>query len=133
MHSFDKLRFLHGKLRRLTFAPFLIVADFLGKLFAENHVLDRDLTACLLVAALNDDARGTALVGIFHLRLHAGGAEIHLRADGGIGLAERAGEIIVVGKALAVHDEDDGGAGGCGCVELAEGLQRGIQARNADG
>ena len=60
-----------------------------------------------LVGADDDGGGGVAAVGIFHLRVHAGGAEIHFGADAGA--AQLAGHLLVVGDGgrVAVEDEDD--------------------------
>src|SRR5689334_18401128 len=55
----------------------------LGELGAEKEILDLHLAPLLLVRALDDDARGVALVGIFHLRAELARAEIELCADAG--------------------------------------------------
>ena len=72
-----------------------------------------------------------ALVGVFHLRLHAGGAEVHLGADAG--RAQRLRHLLVVGEAVLLHDEHDDGAVGDGGLVLVERGQRRLQARHADG
>ena len=41
------------------------------------------------LAALDDDQRTAALVGIFHLRLHAGCADIHFGANAAIAQRRR--------------------------------------------
>src|SRR3990170_6961580 len=60
----------HGELRLgLLLQIFVAVLDR-GERGAKDQVLDLHLAVGLLVAALDDDARAAALVGIFHLRLH---------------------------------------------------------------
>ena len=75
------------------------------------------------------DARRVALVGIFHLRLHAGRAEIHFGADTGI--AQRLRHFLVAGDLSLIHDEDDDGPER-GLRFGADQRQRRLQARDAD-
>ena len=84
-----------------------------------------------LVGALDDDAGRVAPIGIFHLRAEFAGAEIKLGADAGV--TQRRDHLLVVGDAVLVEHGDDHRAGfGLG-LDLAEMLQRGQQARHADG
>src|SRR5262245_47072508 len=62
-HRLDQLGFLHRELRGTFLAPGLVVADLTGEALAFDQVLDGDLAARQLVAALDDDARGAAPVG----------------------------------------------------------------------
>src|SRR5262245_19346233 len=82
-HRFTQLVLRHPDLGRTALAPFLIGGDRRRLAGALDQVLDLHLAARLLVAALDDDAGGTALVGIFELRPHAARAEIELGADAG--------------------------------------------------
>ena len=49
-----------------------------------------------------------ALVGVLHLRLHAGRAEIHFGADAGV--AQCLHHLLVGGDFGLIHDEHDDGA-----------------------
>ena len=71
-----------GRARRL---PFLVRGDASGRPRALDQVLDLHLAAGALVGALDDHAGAAAPVGVFHLRLHAGRAEIELGPDAGLG------------------------------------------------
>ena len=84
----------------------VISADMLRAL---DQVLDLHLALGALVAALDDDDRAAAPVGIFHLRLHAGAAEIHLGADAGV--AKLRHHLLVAAEAfrVLVHDQHDDG------------------------
>ena len=76
------------------------------------------------------DARRIALVGVFHLRLHAGRAEIHFGADAGV--AQRLRHFLVAGDLGLIHDEDDDGTErGLRLGSIRR--QRRLQARHADG
>ncbi len=70
---------------------------------------------------------------IFHLRLHAGPADIHFCADAC--LAQIGNHFLVAAKVLRilVHHQHDHRANRVGNIQLAEILQRGHQARNTDG
>ena len=71
-----------------------------------DQVLDLHDAARLLVAALDDGERRVAAVGIFHLRLHAGIAEIELGRECRR-CAARLDHRLVVADAVAVHDQHD--------------------------
>ena len=79
----------------------------------------------------DDRGGGIAAVGVFQLRLHAGGAEIHFGGDAGV--AEVGDDLLVVGEAVLIHHGDDDGAVRAFVVELADGFQRGGEPRDADG
>src|SRR6266545_3173569 len=66
---------------RPALAPFLMRGDRRRGFGAFDQILDLQFALRALVAALDDHAGRAAPVGIFHLRLHAGGAEIDLGAD----------------------------------------------------
>src|SRR5712691_7700433 len=82
-HGVDQLLLRHRELRRPALAPFLIGRDRRRGPLAFDQILDLHFGWGFgaLLAALDDDAGRAAPVGIFHLRLHAGGAKIHLGAD----------------------------------------------------
>ena len=85
-----------------------------------------------LVFALDDDARGAAPVGVFHLRLHAGIADIHLRAHAC--LAQIARHFLIIAHPRLIHDQHDDGRdpdGGLG--NFAEMRKGGVEPRYADG
>src|SRR5712691_11201352 len=73
-HGVDQLLLRHCELRRPALAPFLVRGDRRGGLGAFDEILDLQFALGAFVAALDDDAGRAAPVGIFHLRLHAGGA-----------------------------------------------------------
>src|ERR1700675_3311595 len=80
-HRLDEVGFGDGELRLgLLLQIFVAVLDG-SERGTEDQVLDGDLALGALIAALDDDARAAASVGIFHLRLHARLAEIELGAD----------------------------------------------------
>ena len=87
-----------------------------GGFGAGDHVLDRDDALLALLAAFDDDGGRVAAVGVFHLRVHAGRAEIHLGADAGV--AELGDHRLVARGLVAIHDEDDDGADDLGGREL---------------
>ena len=97
---------------------------------AEDQILDLHLALGLLVAALDDGARAAALVGIFHLRLHARGAEIKLGAD--VRGAKLLRHSLVVGHAVLVEDEHDDRALHGVALVLAEKLKAEEETRHAD-
>jgi len=132
-HGLDQLVLACGELRRPALAPGGVVLDLGRQLRAEREVLDLHLAAGALVAALDDDARRAAAVGIFHLRLHAGAAEIHFRPDAG--LPEGGHHLLVAAERVRVlvHDEDHDRRDDLGVLQLAEILQRRGQPRHADG
>src|SRR5712692_644474 len=130
-HGFDEFRFLHRELRRAALAPLLVGGDFIGGLGAEDEVLDLHLALRLLVAALDDDTRRVALVGVFQLRAHLALPKIKLGANAGV--AQRRDHFLVVGDALLVEDGDDHGAKFGFGADLAEVLEGGEKARDADG
>ena len=101
-----------------------------GGFGAGDHVLDGDDALLALLAAFDDDGGGVAAVGVFHLGVHAGRAEIHFGADAGV--AELGDHRLVARGLVAIHDEDDDGAGGVGGREIAGELQRIGEARDAD-
>src|SRR5690606_13642946 len=107
----DELALRHRELRRAALAPFPVVRDLGGEPRALHEVLDLHLAAGALVAALDDDAGAVAPVGILHLRLHAGAAEIHLGPDAGS--AQRRHHPLVAAERLGVpvHDQHDDRAG----------------------
>ena len=122
---------MHGELRLGLLLQVLLAVLDRGERGAEHQILDLHLALGLLVAALDDDARRAAAVGIFHLRLHAGLAEIKLGADAG--LAEVLRHLLVIGDAVAVeHEHDDRALRGAG-LELAEALEAEQETRHADG
>src|SRR5215831_17193245 len=82
-HGLNQLRFWNGNLRRAGLAPLLGVLDGGGGLGALDQILDLYLPTRDLVRSLDDDAGTAAFVRVLHLRLHAGTAEIHLRAHTG--------------------------------------------------
>ena len=130
-NPFDKLRFGHGELRLgLLLQIFLAVLDG-GERGAEDQILDLHLAFRLLVAALDDDARRAAPIGIFHLRLHAGLAEIKLGAD--VRCAKRLRHLLIVGDAVAIEHEHDDGALRGARLEFAEALEAEQEPRHADG
>ena len=78
---------------------------------AEDEVLDLHGALGLLVAALDDDARGATPVGVFHLCLQAALAEIKLGADAGAPQLLHHG--LIVGDAVAIeHEHDDRASAG---------------------
>src|SRR5690606_36309034 len=79
--GFDQTVFLDGDLRRTALAPGHIVLDLGGKTLAFGELLDLHFPGFALLRPLNDLAWRIATLGIFHLRLHAGPADIHFRAD----------------------------------------------------
>src|SRR5262245_18276569 len=78
----------------------------LGELGAEDQILAGDLAVGLLVAALVDGARRTALVGVFELLADSmlRIAEIKLGADAGI--AQRRRHLLIVADAVAIEQRD---------------------------
>src|SRR5436190_4340274 len=130
-HGVHQARLRYGDLCGAGFAPLLGVLDGGGGLGAFDQVLDLHLALGALVAALDDDAGGPALVGVFHLRLHAGGTQVHLGADAG--LAQRLRHLLVAWQLGLIHDEDDHGTARGGGIGLADGRERRLQARDADG
>src|SRR6266487_6693860 len=103
-HGVDQLVFCNRELRRPALAPFLMRGDRSRGFGAFDQILDLQFALRALVAALDDHAGRAAPVGIFHLRLHAGGAEIDLGAD--VRRTQPAGEILIIADALAVEHED---------------------------
>ena len=110
----------------------LRVLDLAGKARAFEQILDRDLALRALVLALNDDAWAAAPVGIFHLRLHAGVADVHFGADAR--LAQIARHFLIVADPGFIHDQHHDGryrrwppAESC-----RDAIRRGIKPRNAD-
>src|SRR5262249_39973441 len=90
----------YRNLRRPPLAPFLAVFAVSGGLGPLDQVLDLHFALGALLTALDDDAGGTALVGIFHLRSHAGCAKVHLRPNGRApvtGLAQAPRQLLVIG------------------------------------
>src|SRR5665647_621911 len=127
----DQVSLADGKLRPGLFLEVFVAILDGGQVGADDQVLDQHLIGELLVAALDDDARRMALVGIFELvadvlRI----AEIKFGAD--VGGAERRYHALVVGDAVAVEYGDDDRAGARFAVELAERGQRRLQTRDAD-
>ena len=130
-HRGDEIGLGHGELRLgLLLQIFVAVLDG-GEGGAKREVLDLHFAFSLLVAALDDDARRGALVGIFHLRLHAGLAEIKLGADAGV--AQGLHQALIVGHAVAIEHQHDDGAAHRIAFELAESLEAEEQSRDADG
>src|ERR687883_2119376 len=82
-HGFDEAGHGHGELRRPRLAPDLAGGDLARGSRAFDQVLDLHDALLALVRALDDDAGAAAAVGVFHLRLHAGPAEIELGPDAG--------------------------------------------------
>src|SRR5674476_1586592 len=102
----DQVSLADGKLRPGLFLEVFVAILDGGQVGADDQVLDQHLIGELLVAALDDDARRMALVGIFELvadvlRI----AEIKFGAD--VGGAERRYHALVVGDAVAVEYGDD--------------------------
>ena len=124
------LRFARtAQLRRARFLPFLVVLDRGRRFRAFDQILDRDFALGALVGALNDDARAVALVGVFHLRLHAGRAEIHFGADAGV--AQRLRHFLIAGDFRFIHHEHDHGTERRLRLCADEGERR-LQTRDAD-
>ena len=98
---------------------------------AEGQILQRHFALGLFIAALNDNERAAALVGIFHLGLHAGGADIHFGAD--ICGAQLLHHFLVIALAFLIHDENDNGSSRFLVLSFAQKFQRGIKPRHADG
>jgi hypothetical protein len=127
----DHLGLGHRDLRGPRLAPFLATVDAFGHLGALDQVLDLNLAAGALVVALDHHARGAALVGVFHLRLHAGRAEIEFGADAGV--AQFAHQPLMLADALAVHDQHHDGGKRRPLLDAPQRLQRRIEPRHADG
>ena len=85
----------------------LLAAFFeLGEFGADDQILDRDFALGLLVAALDDDARRVALVGVFELIAEiARIAEIKLGAD--FSGAQFRDHVLIIGEAVLVEHGDD--------------------------
>ena len=85
-----------------------------------------------LVLALDDDARGAAPVGVFHLRFHAGVANVHLRADAR--LAQIARHFLIIAHPCFIHDKHDNGRNPYGGLRDFAQMGKGrIEPRYADG
>src|SRR5581483_1823325 len=126
----DQLRLGHLELAGTLGPPGGVVGDRAGQALGLGKVLDLDDALRLLVAALDDDERRVAPVGIFHLGAHSGFAQIHLGGDAG--MAELGHHRLIFADTVAVHDEDDHRAGGILGIVRVEGGERGLQARYAD-
>ena len=74
-----------------------------------------------------------ALVGIFHLRLHAGAAEIDLGADARAARSWRPSPGSAAIWSLSITSTTTGPGARPDALDLAEHLQRREQARDADG
>src|SRR5436190_21186586 len=98
-HGLDEVGFGDGELRLgLLLQIFVAILDR-GERGTQDQVLDGDFAFGLLVATLDDDARGAALVGIFGLRANLAGSQIHLCADWWttiVGFAESVYEALIV-------------------------------------
>src|SRR3989337_2944531 len=130
-NGIDHAGFGHGELcLGLLFQIVVAVLDG-SERGAKDQVLDLHLAADLLVAALDDDARAAALVGIFHLRLHAVIAEIKLGTD--IRLAKPLGHYLIVGQSVAVEHEHHDRPLDYACLIFAEALEAEQEPRHADG
>src|SRR4051794_23916632 len=78
----DQLAFPDRELRlRLLLQIVVTILAQPGDLGAEDEILDLDLALLFLIAALDHDTGGAALVGVFHLRAKLAGAEIKLGTD----------------------------------------------------
>src|SRR5262245_61764040 len=104
--------------------------DRRGRSGAFDEILDLHLAFLALVAALDDDARRVPAIGIFHLRLHAGRAEIDLGAD--VLSAQPAREHLIFADALAVEHEHDNGPDVGLCITLCDVRERCREPRYAD-
>ena len=78
-----------------------------GEFGAEHEIADRDLALGALVRTLDDGADRAALIGIFQLRVHAGGAEIEFGGDAGV--AQFRDEALIARDLALIEDEHDHG------------------------
>ncbi len=129
-HPRDEIAFGNGDLCRPAFAPFGIVFDLFGKARAFDQILDGHLALRALVLALDDDTGRAALVGIFHLRTHAGFAEIHFGAN--TRSTQIACHFLIGRQLLAVHDEHNHGTQSVLSASLTQRNQRRMQPRDTD-
>ena len=79
LHLRHQLVARHLELAGALLAPRLVVGDRRRLLLAGGEVLHLHLAGLEFVRAGDDGGGRVAPVGVFQLRLHAGGAEIHLR------------------------------------------------------
>jgi hypothetical protein len=83
-HRLDQLLLRHRELGlRLLLEIIVALLGEPGELGADDQVLDLHLALLFLVAALDDDARAAAAVGVFHLRAELARAEKALGPDAG--------------------------------------------------
>src|SRR6516225_1112140 len=129
-HGLYEVCFWNGNLRRAGLAPLLGVLDGGGGLGALDQILDLYLPARDLVRSLDDDAGTAALVRVLHLRLHAGAAEIHLRAHSRGPQALR--EPLEPRQVGSVHHQYHDRAQSTASLRRADGRQRRLQSRYAD-
>ena len=116
-----------GRLERHSLASLMVAAAFAPA--TRSLISTSPLARSLLPWMTTHGA--PALVGVFHLRLHTGAAEIHLGANAG--LAQRLRHPLVARQLGLIHDEHDDGATGGGALVLVEGGERRLQTRNANG
>src|SRR5262249_55985731 len=121
--------------RKLCLSLFLLVLVAIlahaSKLGTEREVLDLHLALGLLVAALDDDARRGAFVGIFHLRAELARPKIKLGAE--VSGAQPLPKALIAGDAILLKQRHDDRPGRGLAVDLADELQPPKKPRHADG
>ena len=124
-HGIDQLCFRYRALCLRLLLQMLFAAFFrFGKFGADDQILDRDFAARFFVGTLDDDARGVAPVGIFHLRCEFSEAEIKLGANAGV--AQLRDHVLIIADAILVEhrdpDQEEGGLDGVEAVSDARAL-----------
>src|SRR5262245_2181859 len=129
-HGLDHLFQWNRELRGPALAPFLMRGDRRGRLGAFDQILDLHLAFGAFIAPLDDDAGRIPAIGVFHLRLHAGRAEIDLGAD--VLSAQPARQHLIFADALAVAHEHDNRPDIRLCITLFDVRECGREPRHAD-